>query len=137
MNKNKIYLENLQLEASNSIKNISSKEEIENWRIDYLGRKGKISEFFQTFKSLKLKEKNELGSLANNIKNTLERTTHLRNLEVIGEISNHFQSSSGHNYFSLKDEKAVIRCVMFKESSGIEYLENGQLINAQGYISFY
>ena len=73
MNKNKIYLENLQLEATNSIKNITSKEEIENWRIDYLGRKGKISEFFQTFKSLKLKEKNELGSLANNIKNTLEK----------------------------------------------------------------
>ena len=73
MNKNKIYLENLQLEASSSIQNISSKEEIENWRIDYLGRKGKISEFFQTFKNLKSKEKNELGSLANNIKNTLEK----------------------------------------------------------------
>ena len=72
MNKNKIYLENLQREASSSIKNISSKEEIENWRIDYLGRKGKISDFFQTFKNLKSKEKNELGSLANNIKNTLE-----------------------------------------------------------------
>ena len=49
------------------------KEEIENWRIDYLGRKGKISDFFQTFKNLKPKEKNELGSLANNIKNTLEK----------------------------------------------------------------
>ena len=73
MNKNKIYLENLQREASSSIKNISSKEEIENWRIDYLGRKGKISDFFQTFKNLKSKEKNELGSLANNIKNTLEK----------------------------------------------------------------
>ena len=73
MNKNKIYLENLQREASSSIKNISSKEEIENWRIDYLGRKGKISDFFQTFKNLKPKEKNELGSLANNIKNTLEK----------------------------------------------------------------
>lgn len=73
LNKNKIYLENLQLEATNSIKNITSKEEIENWRIDYLGRKGKISDFFQTFKNLKLKEKNELGSLANSIKNTLEK----------------------------------------------------------------
>ncbi len=73
MNKNKIYLENLQLEASSSIKNISSKEEIENWRIDYLGRKGKISDFFQTFTNLQSKEKNELGSLANNIKNTLEK----------------------------------------------------------------
>ena len=73
LNKNKIYLENLQLEATNSIKNITSKEEIENWRIDYLGRKGKISDFFQTFKNLKSKEKNELGSLANSIKNTLEK----------------------------------------------------------------
>ena len=73
LNKNKIYLENLQLEAANSIKNITSKEEIENWRIDYLGRKGKISDFFQTFKNLKSKEKNELGSLANSIKNTLEK----------------------------------------------------------------
>ena len=73
LDKNKIYLENLQLEATNSIKNITSKEEIENWRIDYLGRKGKISDFFQTFKNLKPKEKNELGSLANNIKNTLEK----------------------------------------------------------------
>ena len=71
--KNKIYLENLQLEATNSIKNITSKEEIENWRIDYLGRKGKISDFFQTFENLKSKEKNELGSLANSIKNTLEK----------------------------------------------------------------
>ena len=73
LNKNKIYLENLQLEATNSIKNITSKEEIENWRIDYLGRKGKIADFFQTFKNLKSKEKNELGSLANSIKNTLEK----------------------------------------------------------------
>ena len=73
LDKNKIYLENLQLEATNSIKNITSKEEIENWRIDYLGRKGKISDFFQTFKNLKSKEKNELGSLANSIKNSLEK----------------------------------------------------------------
>ncbi len=73
LNKNKIYLKNLQLEATNSIKNITSKEEIENWRIDYLGRKGKISDFFQTFKNLESKEKNELGSLANSIKNTLEK----------------------------------------------------------------
>ena len=73
LNKNKIYLENLQLEATNSIKNITSKEEIEHWRIGYLGRKGEISNFFQTFKNLDPKEKNELGSLANNIKNTLEK----------------------------------------------------------------
>ena len=64
---NKTYLENLQLEATNSIKTISSEEDIENWRIDYIGRKGKISNFFQSFKDLKPEEKNELGSLANKL----------------------------------------------------------------------
>jgi exodeoxyribonuclease VII large subunit len=78
-----------------------------------------------------------VGELSEYIKNTLEKNSHLRNFEVIGEISNHFQSSSGHNYFSLKDEKAVIRCVMFRDASGIEFIEDGQQISAQGYISFY
>ena len=66
-----------------------------------------------------------VGELSEYIKNTLEKNSHLRNFEVIGEISNHFQSSSGHNYFSLKDEKAVIRCVMFRDASGIEFIEDG------------
>ena len=78
-----------------------------------------------------------VGELSEYIKNTLEKSSHLRNFEVIGEISNHFQSSSGHNYFSLKDEKAVIRCVMFRDASGIEFIEDGQQISAEGYVSFY
>ena len=78
-----------------------------------------------------------VGELSEYIKNTLEKNSHLRNFEVIGEISNHFQSSSGHNYFSLKDEKAVIRCVMFRDASGIEFIKDGQQISAQGYVSFY
>ena len=73
MTTNKKYLEKLQSEATNSINGLSSEEEIESWRIDYLGRKGKISNFFQTFNKLNTEEKNELGSLANKLKNTLEQ----------------------------------------------------------------
>ena len=73
MTTNKKYLEKLQSEATNSINGLSSEEEIESWRIDYLGRKGKISNFFQTFNKLSAEEKNELGSLANKLKNTLEQ----------------------------------------------------------------
>ena len=72
MTTNKKYLEKLQTEATKSINGLASEEEIESWRIDYLGRKGKISNFFQTFNKLNAEEKNELGSLANKLKNTLE-----------------------------------------------------------------
>lgn len=73
MTTNKKYLEKLQTEATKSINGLASEEEIESWRIDYLGRKGKISNFFQTFNKLNAEEKNELGSLANKLKNTLEQ----------------------------------------------------------------
>ena len=73
MTTNKKYLEKLQTEATKSINGLASEEEIESWRIDYLGRKGKISNFFQTFNKLNTEEKNELGSLANKLKNTLEQ----------------------------------------------------------------
>ena len=38
----------------------------------------------------------------------------LRGLSLKGEISNFKRHSSGHLYFSLKDESSVIRCVMFR-----------------------
>lgn len=37
----------------------------------------------------------------------------LKNISVKGEISNFRKTSSGHIYFSLKDEFSLIRCVMF------------------------
>ena len=39
---------------------------------------------------------------------------HFLTLEVEGEISNLSSPSSGHIYFSLKDDKAQIRCAMFR-----------------------
>ena len=48
------------------------------------------------------------------VKSLLENDMHLNNVIVTGEISNltdHYRS--GHIYFSLKDDKSVIRAVMF------------------------
>ena len=49
------------------------------------------------------------------VKTILDNVPELENVCVRGEISNYkFYPSSGHHYFSLKDENGAIRCVFFK-----------------------
>ena len=50
----------------------------------------------------------------NYIKKVLDNDFILNNLVVKGEISNLKYHSSGHVYFSLKDQNSKINCVMFK-----------------------
>ena len=38
----------------------------------------------------------------------------LTNLAVVGEISNYKVYPSGHHYFTLKDNEASLKCVMFR-----------------------
>ncbi len=52
--------------------------------------------------------------LTKKIKNLLEKNSDLNNLEVKGEISTFSPNRSGHIYFSIKDEGAILKCVMFK-----------------------
>ena len=58
---------------------------------------------------------------------------------VAGEISNLTQAASGHVYFSLKDEGAQVRCVMFRNRAQLLgwRLGNGQHIEARVLISLY
>lgn len=44
----------------------------------------------------------------------LSRDPNLSDITVQGEISGFHRHSSGHLYFTLKDEKAAVKCVMFK-----------------------
>lgn len=54
-----------------------------------------------------------VSELSTKIKNTLEVS--IGNIEVIGEISNlHYHSSSGHIYFTLKDNNSELKAVMFR-----------------------
>ena len=60
-------------------------------------------------------------------------------LWVSGEISNLTQHASGHWYFSLKDEKAQVRCVMFRHRN--QYLDftpkEGTQVEARVLVSLY
>lgn len=53
-----------------------------------------------------------VGELVSSVRSLLENN--FKDIWVVGEVSNFRISPSGHTYFSLKDEKAVIKCVLFK-----------------------
>ena len=71
------------------------------------------------------------------IKQLLESRTPL--LWVRGEISNFVKASSGHFYFSLKDEQAQVRCVMFRNKNLLlkEPIANGQQIEILALATLY
>lgn len=73
------------------------------------------------------------------IKKLLNIDIILNNLQVEGEISNFKHHSSGHMYFSIKDAKSRLRCVMFKGQADIlKFLpEEGMKVIIKGYISVY
>ena len=60
-------------------------------------------------------------------------------ITVQGEISNCREAQSGHIYFTLKDDRAQIRCVFFKQQQrGIKFRpEDGLQMTVRGSISVY
>lgn len=75
----------------------------------------------------------------NYIKNTMDNDFILNNASIRGEISNFKIHSSGHVYFSMKDQWSKINCVMFRSAAkGLKFLpEDGMKIIAKGRISAY
>ena len=74
------------------------------------------------------------------IKTLFDTNDVLQNIRVTGEISNFKRhAASGHCYFSIKDEKAAINCVMFRSAAqSLRTLpQNGQAVIAQGSVSVY
>lgn len=51
------------------------------------------------------------------IRALLEESAPLKNVYISGEISNFKQAVSGHKYFTLKDSKSQLKCVMFASSA--------------------
>jgi exodeoxyribonuclease VII large subunit len=61
----------------------------------------------------------------------------LRDVWVEGEIANVARPASGHAYFSLRDGASSLRCVMFRNSRGMEHLLDGAAIIAHGRLAVY
>ncbi len=73
------------------------------------------------------------------IKQLLTLDEELANLSVEGEISNFHHHSSGHMYFTLKDDQSRLDSVMFKGyNDKLDFEpEDGQQVKAKGYIDVY
>lgn len=73
------------------------------------------------------------------IRNMFTQDFMLQSIQVRGEISNCKYHSSGHIYFTLKDAKAAIACVMFAGSrSGLAFrLQEGQQVVVDGGMDVY
>jgi len=74
------------------------------------------------------------------IKSWLDSDRVLQDLRLEGEISNWKRSPAGHIYFTLKDEQASIRCVMWRSSAQrAAYLPagDGEAVQVHGYVSVY
>jgi exodeoxyribonuclease VII large subunit len=59
---------------------------------------------------------------------------------VDGEISNYRKQSSGHHYFTLKDDRAQLACVMFARSYGAQTripLSDGMQVQVFGQVTVY
>lgn len=73
------------------------------------------------------------------IKALMESDEVLNNIIVKGEISNFKHHSSGHMYFTLKDENSKIRCIMFRGSNlFLKFVpEDGMNVVIEGHVSLY
>lgn len=73
------------------------------------------------------------------IRGMMDEDALLAGVAVKGEISNYKVYPSGHHYFTIKDEGAALKCVMFRSSAvRLKFRpENGMKIIAMGKISVY
>jgi exodeoxyribonuclease VII large subunit len=73
------------------------------------------------------------------LRELLESNHHLSEIWVAGEVSNFSRASSGHMYFTLKDERGALRCVFFRNRNvGLRTaLADGQSVVVYGSLSLY
>lgn len=80
-----------------------------------------------------------VSRLTGYIKSILTEASALRNVMVRGEISDFKKAYSGHCYFKLKDQGAVLTCVMFRSrAAGMEFeAKDGLNVVVRGSINVY
>ena len=72
------------------------------------------------------------------IKNLIETNQVLSDIYVKGEISNFTNHKTGHFYFTVKDDKSVLKAIMFGGSAKLKFMpENGMKVILRGRISLF
>ena len=113
-----------------------SRHHFRAWAEPYMSKRYKIIE-------------NNAGMIMKNIYTVAQINTYIKNMfmqdyllqevRVQGEVSNCKYHSSGHIYFTLKDKKGTLSCVMFAGNRrGLDFtLTEGQQVIAEGSIDIY
>ena len=74
--------EQLKQEALEGLKTITSEENLEAWRIRYLGRKGELTTILRGLVSLPPEERRTRGATANRVKVSLEKSLKEKEQEI-------------------------------------------------------
>ena len=79
-----------------------------------------------------------VAELNDYMKSLIEGDYVLGNIYVKGEISNFTNHKTGHFYFTVKDDKSVLKAVMFGGSAKLKFMpENGMKVILHGRISLF
>jgi exodeoxyribonuclease VII large subunit len=80
-----------------------------------------------------------VSQITAHIKERFDSDDTLQDIWLEGEVSNYYRATSGHVYFTLKDEEAQIRCVMWRSQveRGAYLPQDGEAIVAHGRITVY
>lgn len=77
-----------------------------------------------------------VAELTREVRRLLESS--LGEVWVEGEVCNYRKQSSGHHYFGLKDERAILSCVLFRSSAPARLeLADGMCVQARGKLTVY
>ena len=80
-------VEEVSLQANAELQKITSIEELESWRVHYLGRKSKLIGILRSLGNVPIDERRDLGARANQVKSSLEELYQARKEKI--ELSKH------------------------------------------------
>ncbi len=66
--------EEIKNEALQQLEGINNTQELESWRVHYLGKKGELTQVLRSLGSMPLEERKVIGAAANSARNTLEES---------------------------------------------------------------
>jgi exodeoxyribonuclease VII large subunit len=80
-----------------------------------------------------------VGALVSYVREVLEADTILADVWIEGEVSQLIRAQSGHVYFTVRDETAALKCVLFKALAARQRLlpQPGQLVAVHGRVTLY
>lgn len=79
-----------------------------------------------------------VSQLVKTLKQTINQNNLLRNVALVGELSNFTPHRSGHFYFTMKDETSRIDCVMFSGNKKVKFKpKDGDKVIVRGYLDIY